>query len=383
MTLRFASGLGETHLPGTSDQQFLRHWRGGNNGLSGATGSGFLSNVVSVDSVASIDSPTFALQNTWIIQGMLRADGAMDSLSNSVGFQLRSGAADQLRVEVIPEPATAPHGFGVRYALAVKRGGTTLAQTAFDFYATEWNAIQFKATIDPAVGAYEVKVAKTEGTQVLAFVSVLSASGVNTADTGVAGADNLRLDYTATGTNVKWDHFFIMDDQGTVNNNFPSGLLLVHDVLPNKVGAQNDWTSQGGQGSGASDYESVNDPADNVDDDVGRHVSSVPGDIFLVGYQVPGTTGAIGAEAGHPIAPTANVAGVIFNHVSGMESSGTRTVRPIYRNVLDVRAEGADKLLNSTSFDQFTEVFELNPVSAAAWTGQEALDMQWGLKLQS
>ena len=384
--LRFASSMGELHYigaGGTGDDQLLRYW-GEQFSMGTGLGGGLLSNRSIVEGNGYLRTPQLVDQNTWIIQGAFFCSANLDGgAAQNAGLALFKAGTEQLRLLVAPVAAFGARQEGQLYRLELRRGATLLATSTASFYAQQWHIIQMKVTIDPVAGAYEVRVAPVENTNVGAFSTVLSGGPTNTADAGVAGADQVEVNYEVNNSSCRWDHFFVMDDTGAVNNDFPGKWLLVHGVLPNRQGAQNDWVSQGGQGSGANDYESVNDPGNSIQDDIGRHTSDTPGAIFLVGYQVPGTTGNPGAEAGHPIGAGANVQGVIFHHVSGMENSGTRTVRPIYRNSVDVRAEGGDVILSTPAYAGYFEVFEQDPVAAAAWTAQGVIDMQWGLKVQS
>lgn len=384
MSLKFASSMGEVHYRGTSNEQLLRYWEAQSGIDSASTSGGFLSNTAIIEGSAFLWTPFFTERDTWICggvfwnSGLLAGGGTMEA-----GFKFYRGGVEQLDMVVVPAPAANGRPDGQQYGIEVRRGATVLAATAAIFYAQVATIFQMKVTIDPSVGAFEVRAATTENQTIPAFTTVLSGVSVNTADTGVAGADQIQLNYQVEANSARWDHFWVFDDQGSVNNDFPGKFLLVQGVVPNAQGAQNDWVSQGGQGGGSNDYESVNDDGGNINDDVGRHTSDTPGDVFLVGFQTPGQTGAPGFEAGPSIGSGANVQGLIFHHVSAMENSGNRTVRPIYRNAADTRAEGSDLVLSDITFDGYFEVFELNPISASAWTPQETIDMQWGLKLQS
>lgn len=393
MTLRFASSMGEVHRVGSTapvDGQFLRYWAAQTD-IGSAEGAGMMSNSCMEDGQGSIETPAFTPQATWVAGAMILGLGNWDGVfSEDVGIEFRLGASSQLKLHLVSAPAANGRPEGQMFSVEVRRGATVLAASQPEFYVREWNAIQFKATIDPTTGSFEVRMARRENekwstTSVgQGMQTILSGVSVNTADAGVANADNVVLDYSVKSNNVRWDHFFLFDDQGSNNNDFPTSIgddpPLVQGVVPNADGVQNDWDVQGGQGTG---FDTVNDPGFNVTDDVGRHVSQTPGDIFLTGFQDPGETGAPGLESGHPIGSAATILGMIFHHVSGMENSGTRTLRPVYRRIDDVRAEGADQAVNDTSFSGFFEVFELNPISAAAWTVQESKEMQWGLKVQS
>lgn len=388
MALIWASSMGEVHRPGTTAGseyiQMLRYF-GEQSAMSSSTAAGLMSKVVMQDGQGRVRTPQFTEQDTWIVQAAYRATGPMDGgLTQDLGIVIRRQGTEQLRLSFIPASASGSRFDGEMYSVRVERGATVLAATDPIFYSREWVVFQFKVTIDPAAGAYEVKAMRRENESFTgSLTTILSGSGVNTADDGVTGADQFQFNYYISAGASLWDHVWVMDDTGALNNDFPGKFLLVQGVIPNANGAQLDWISQGGQGSGATFFDALNDSASNIAGDVGRAVTENIGDIILMAFQVPGETGLPGFETGPRISSLANVPGMIFHHVSAMENSGTLTVRPVYRNISDVRAEGNDLILTSTSFQGFYEVFEQNPVSAAAWTALEAIQMQWGLKLQA
>lgn len=390
MALRFLSSMGEVHNPdGGASVQFLRYW-GGSVGIGAAGSFGIMSNSVISDGSGSVLTPSFTPQATWIIGAMFRGDDEWDGINpQDIGLEFRLGAAVQLSVKFVPAAASGARPEGQMFSIEVRRGSTVLAASAPEFYVRDWHAIQFKATIDTVSGSFEVRMARRENETWIGssfgtgMRTILSGSGINTADAAVNNADNVEIEYSVEDGATTWDHFFVFDSTGALNNDFPTALgglpPLVQGVVPNADGVQNDWVARGGP----IGFDTVNDPGNSTSDDTGRLTSEVVSDIVLVQFQIPGETGVPGNEAGHPISGSANVLGVIFHHVSGMENSGNRTLRPIYRNISNVRSEGASVVVSSTSFAGFFEVFELNPVSSLAWTVQQTKEMQWGLKLQA
>ncbi len=380
MTLKFASSLGEVHSGITDTAQMDRYF--GAAILLEGVDAGLMSNDALISNFAQANTPVFTEQDTWIT-GAAILPGAylVGGGSPEAGFKFQRQGVTQLTCTLTPRTTQLQGSSpGQYYSMEVRRGATVLGTTGFIFYSQEWTVFQIEATIDPTVGAFELQAAPVINGQVGAFVTVLTQSGVNTADDAVAGADQVSLNWTINSGNVRWDHWWVFDDQGTVNDALPPKWLLVQGVVPNANGAQNDWIVQGGQGTG---FETVNDPGFNTGDDVGRHTAEDNGDIFITEFQIPGETGSPGSEVGHPISSAANVLGLIFHHVSAMENSGSRNLRRIYRDIADVRNEGPDVNVNTTTFEGFFEVLELNPISAAAWTAQQTREMQWGLKLQS
>lgn len=391
MALRFLSSMGEVHAPdGGSAIQFLRYW-GGSVTMGGGGGPGLMSNSVILDGSGSILTPSFTPQATWIIGAMFRTGDEWDGVStHDIGLEFKLAGATQLSVKFVPAATSGARPEGQMFSIEVKRGSTVLAASDPEFYVRDWHAIQFKATIDTVSGSFEVRMSRRENESWVGssfgtgMRTILSGTGINTADAAVNNADNVEIEYSVnTNSSVSWDHFFVFDSTGSINNDFPTALgglpPLVQGVIPNADGAQNDWVAQGGP----IGFETLNDPGNSTVDDIGRLTSEVVSDIVLTEFQLPGETGTPGNEAGHLISGSANVLGVIFHHVSGMENSGNRTLRPVYRNSVDTRVEGASVVVSSTTFAGFFEVFELEPVSSLAWTVQQTKDMQWGIKLQA
>lgn len=381
MALKWASSMGEVHLQGSNSVQLTRYFATQSGMGSGST-TGLLSVRAMQEPSGFVRGPQLPEQNTWIVQGAFQNSGPMaGAFAQNAGLAFFRQGTEQLRMEFVPAGALGARQDGQLYFIEVKRGATVLATSAPLFYSEEWTIFQFKATVRTGSnGSFEVRAARVENQTIGAFSTILSGAALNSADAGVDGADQLEINFEVEGGSARWDHVWMMDDQGTINNDFPGKFLLVQGVVPNSNGAQEDWVYQGGQGSG---FDALNDPHNSDSDDVGRATSNTVGDIVLMGFQIPGELGAPGFESGHPISSAANVQGVIFHHVSGMENSGNRTVSPIYRDIADVRADGTNVVLNSLVFSGFFEVFELEPVTSLAWTAQQTKDMQWGLKVQA
>lgn len=381
MALQWASSMGEVHAFGSVSTQILRYFQS-QTSMGTSIATGFLSNLAIREGTGSLRGALVPEQNTWICQGVFRNSFPLAGpFPQNSGLAFMRGGSEQLRMTMLPLGASGARPDGEQYVIQVKRGAVVLATSSEAFYAEEFVIFQFKATINTGVlGSFEVRAARVENQTIQAFSTIVTGVALNTADTGVAGADQLELDFQVETGVGQWDHVWLFDDTGAINNDFPGKFLLVQGVIPNANGVQEDWSYQGGQGSG---FEVFNDPSNSIADDIGRATSNVIGDIVLMDFQNPGETGAPGFEGGPIIGSGSAVQGVIFHHVSGMEASGTRTVRPIYRNLADVRAEGADVVLNTIPFAGFFEVFELNPVSVLAWTAQQVKEMQWGLKVQA
>jgi hypothetical protein len=67
----------------------------------------------------------------------------------------------------------------------------------------------------------------------------------------------------------------------------------------------------------------------------------------------------------------------------GMAAAGTRTVKTKYRDPDTTVVDGASHVVDSTTYDEFTEVFDDNPNSAVAWDVADIDDGQFGIEVVS
>ena len=116
------------------------------------------------------------------------------------------------------------------------RGATELWRSSDEgasgkFTAQNWHYFEFKVTIDPVNGAWEFR----HNTSVVGS----DAGPVNTADEGTAGAD--IAEWVWRNSNSEWDDIYILDDQGSINNDF-----LGDSVIEGRVPTARTWASTTG-----------------------------------------------------------------------------------------------------------------------------------------
>lgn len=102
---------------------------------------------------------------------------------------------------------------------------TTLDTAAGAISGVGWNYIEFKVKISDSVGTWDVQV---NG------VSVMSGGPGNTDETGAGRPCHLRFGH-AGGLALDFDDLYILDDQGSVNNDF-LGDVLVHACVQRRRG---------------------------------------------------------------------------------------------------------------------------------------------------
>jgi hypothetical protein len=281
-----------------------------------------------------------------------------DSLSsapngNGTGWYIESGVNEQLRV--VTEYTT---GLGFRFLL--ERGGTNVATSSY-FDTQVWHYFEWKFTVRTSTnGAYELRHNGSVD---------ISGSAVNLANSGGDGWDTFAWRTVTNYSNILfYDDVYVLDGTGTKNNDF-LGPSIVEGVLPNADGATVNWTPSGG----ANNWDTVNESRTTGPDDSGTHgynSSDTNTDLDLYGFedltQITGTIHAV--QVGVQL---------------GMASAGTRVVKNKYRDPDTTVVDGASHTVDSTVYDEFTQVFDDNPNSAVAWDVTDIDDGQFGVEVVS
>jgi len=322
MTLHWIEGFEISATSGYLDRKYAS----GGGTLSAATGRLFGNAITISSSGGHITTPSFGVQNTWIVGFGFR----LTAVSGSPTLTIQSGSSEQCRLTVVSS--------GSGYVWRLLRGATTIATSATVRNFDTWYYIELKVTVrDGTDGVYELRVDETAD---------LSGSGVNLANTASDGADVFQ--FSSTTTSARWDDIYICDDQGSINNDF-KGDSAVRGILPTSDGASTAWTPS----TGSSHFVLVDDPATTSNDnDYNRGVNN--GDRDLYGY--------------------ANLAGLINGPISGimvqsdmrMETTGTAQVKVVIRQG-GVNFDQATHTVNGTPVRAYTQVVENSPDDAAPW----------------
>lgn len=269
------------------------------------------------------------------------------------GVYCETGADEQFHIET-----ESTSGTGFRFHL--KRGATIVATSSyFDFGV--WHYFEWKVTVRTGVnGAYELR---HNG------VADISGSGVDLADDGTDGWDTFAWRYTSNASNtIHYDDCYVCDGTGAKNNDF-LGPSIVEVAEVNADGTTNNWTNNG---TGAN-YTSVDDVGSSNPDDVGAggtngSDTNAQQDLYNLTdlTQITGTIHAV--QLGVQL---------------GMAAAGTRTVKTKYRDPDTTVVDGDSHVVDSTVFDEFTQVFDNNPNTAAAWDVTDIDDGQFGVEVVS
>jgi hypothetical protein len=300
-------------------------------------------------------TPSIGSGNTFVLGFGFRFASHITALnSGAQGLYCELGVNEQFHLEM-----ESGSGLGVRFL--IKRGATTVATSSyFDFGV--WHYIELKVTVRTSTnGAYELR---HNG------VLDISGTGVDLANTGGDGWDRFAFRYTSNVTStLRYDDMYVLDGTGSKNLDF-LGPSVVEGLLPNANGATIQWTNNAGSGS---NYENVDDVAISAPDESG------PG-----GTNGSDTNGQIDLYAFEDLAQiTGTIHAVQVGVQLGMAATGTRTVRTKYRDPDTTEVNGSSHVVDSTVFDEFTEVFDDNPNSAAAWDVSDIDDGQFGVEVVS
>ncbi len=287
----------------------------------------------------------------------LRSFGLKTVLFTGFGFKLNaspstnksmswtSGGVEQVRWEFIDNAGA---GFFIRFL----RGATTLG-TSPSFGYGQWHYFEIKITVDPTTGDIELR--RNE-------VPQLTLSGINTANTGVAGADSFRYTWNATSGNPRWDDWYILDTAGTENNNF-LGDSAIEGITVTANGATIQWTPLQG-----SNFQNVDDGNGGPTHGNDVNQSDTVGQIdVLVATDLVFTTGTI--------------FGLRIEVELAMAAAGSRNVGVRFRDSGGTSAGGGNFAVSTTSFRNFVHIFERNPVTAAVWTNASVNGGQYGYEV--
>lgn len=214
--------------------------------------------------------------------------------------------------------------------------------------ADQYYYIEFKATIHPSAGAYEVRV---NG------VTVLSGTG----DTQHSVNSRASIIYIyRSGYSFKLDDIYVCDGTGGVNDTFLGDRKAVA-VLPDAAGANSDWTGS----AGGDHYALVDENPPTGDTD----------------YVETLTTNAKETYSFQPITDTGAIAGLQLCLCIRKTDATSRTCRPICISG-GTQYNGTNFTLNDTyTYARF--VWDVNPDTGVAWTKDEINASEFGVEFIS
>lgn len=297
------------------------------------------------------------LQNTWVVGFGMRYNSAT-VIDRTTVFPLvvKRGTTEQIRFQF-------RKGTGNTFKFDVFKGVTLLGSSS-DFVALSWHYFEFKFTIDPVTGSLEIR----HNTQ----VDLTVAGPVDTADSGLAGADVFEIIATNGGP-LEYDDMYILDSTGAINNTY-LGDSVIEGRAPSSDATPLQWTLEdGGNPSIDQHYEAI-----EFFICTGASIDSY---IFssTVGQQDMFAFSALSFITGQ-------IHGVLLTSDSRLDTTGTREFKHIIRSNATLYTSppgGSTHTVASTAFQGFFDMFEVDPDTSAKWTIPNLNAAEFGLEVVS
>lgn len=217
-------------------------------------------------------------------------------------------------------------------------------------FGSGYHYIELRATISDTVGAVDIHV---DG------VSVCSASGTDTRNGGNGDCGSVYFGlYIGYYGSIKVDDVYTCDTNGAMNYDF-LGDSRVDTIIPNGAGTNTQFTPLSG-----SNYANVDESPH--DSDTTYNSSSTLNHIDTYAMS------AIDAVTG------STIRGVQVNVVAKKDDAGSRSIGVIaYTGTIGISGNNA----LGTAYSSFSNMFQLDPNTAAAWTEAGVNGMECGLKV--
>jgi len=226
--------------------------------------------------------------------------------------------------------------------LEVRRGITAVTggKSSLSIHTNTWCFIEMKVTIADSIGAGTCVVKVNNET----WITV--ATGQDLQVSANATANSIRLHGVVA--NTYFDDVYICDGTGGVNDDI-LGDCRVECLMPDGNGNVSNWT--GSDGNSVDNYLHVDEVS--PDDDVSYNEDSTPANQDLY---------AIDALAETPV----TIHGVQTNIMAKKDDAGARSVMSLVRSG-GTTYDGDTHALSEGSYVDYTETYEEDPDTAAAW----------------
>lgn len=236
---------------------------------------------------------------------------------------------------------------------AFRGDGTILGTGTTVLTSSVWYHIQVKFTVHDSTGVFIVK---------LNGVTELNLTGQDTRNGGNASANTIQVGSgNNAGSNTQyWDDFWLMDAQGSVNNDFPAdGDCKVECLLPSGAGNYAQWTPSAG-----SNYQNVDDASANGDTD----------------YNSDGTSGHIDSYAMGNLATSAGtILGVQTNLWARKDDAGSISIKPHFR--ISSTDYARTTVAMADTYADYMAIEEVSPATSSPWTVSEVNGLEFGVKV--
>jgi hypothetical protein len=300
----------------------------------GRRGSGAISFGVSPNGVFTRVLPVSG--NTGIIGAAMKSNAfSTSSLNILMGFVQAGTTQCFLSVNA--------SGFVAAYRGSTLLGTATTGQlTINSFYYLE-----LKAVIHPTAGSIVCRVNE---------ITVLTLTGINTANSGTAGWDSARIGTASPSASTQYDDVYVLDGSGSAPQNDFLGDCRVDARFPSGAGATTQWTPSAG-----ANYQCIDDPT--VNDDTDYTSTDTIGNKDTVAVQDAPVPGAV-------------FYGCQLSVAARKSDAGTCTVAPV------VRSGGADyqgsDFAPNTTYLYLVAPYSLNPATGVAWLETDFNNAEFG-----
>lgn len=295
----------------------------------------------------------FDNQATWIVGFAFKPTPSIGNAGSILSFSdIVNNSQVELRVNA-------------NNTLSVTRNGAALTNGTSTTTITlnTYQYIEMKVTISTSIAAGSC-IVRMNGVTIITV-----ATGQSTQNTGNAYASYIGFNswpgtaiYSNYGGGISYyDDIYICDGTGSTNNGL-LGDCRVEAIFPNAAGDTTQWTPLSG-----TNFSNVNETAENADT---SYVSDATvGDYDFYKY---------GALSSTPV----NIYGVQVNLVARKDDAGTRQVVPAIR-MASTNYDGATTITLSTSYNFYSQIWETNPNTSAAWTAANlaSATFQAGIKV--
>jgi len=308
---------------------------------------------------------TFALssQGTWVVG--IGNRGTDPGASGFTVIALLDTGGEQIRLDVIRGPTdTRNHIF------KLMRGATLLAQSV-ELNFDSWEYAELKVVLATgATGSYslkvnEVVVGATSGGTAGAF----SESSVQTSNLGTAVANKIKFGL-ASASALGWylDDIYVVDGSGAIRNDFLGDYVIegINPVTPDDTA---EWSIF--PAAPATHFDKVDDPNSggnrhDADATYAESPTDAQSDLYAMSDLV---------------FITGNILCVTQKANVRLTSSGSRTVKFVYKDATPTTSLGTGIAITQTSFRPGIErIMEQDPNTAADWTVARVNAGKMGLK---
>lgn len=379
MALRWMEGFENCRLAALFSRKYTA---AATSGVSSATGwldKGFALLCTGAAGALDITTPVLvgAVENSWVLGWAWRLEDPAGLSGSQTVFPtvaLHNSVGQQLQFEMVAYNETKPGGFYWR--LQVRRGATVLGTSDKIFVFGRWFYIEVKATIHPSTGSFEMRYWSDKSNHTTPTVDTFGGAtltGINTAAQGTAGADRVRIACASSpltgGSDETWmDDLYVLDSTGGSLNDY-LGRQTIEGMIPNANGNTLQWDLAGGATTITDAWGEAGDVQNTTEDDK-RVTSDTLNEIELADY-----------------APLANIRlvdvnGILLHTNHKMDTSGSRNFAPRLRKTTGSPAEVSGTTVNvtGTSYTGSSELFALDPNTAAAWVIADLNTYQFGVQ---